>query len=265
MDEGRTYTLEEIEKATGFDKRTIAYYVQEGLLPKVGRRGPRTRYSQGYLDRLLFIKKIRNQQDKGRLGNLTLSDIGDMLRYLTEDEIADVVAGRDNLDLSNFELGDNETMPTMAPPRRRMSRLREFRKPGPNPEPSTLELIQSSKMDQSSRDGDMPIVLDVDDGPPVLELREVTAEDGVVSSPPIPPANPPPPRRERLGKLLERLAGVAGSHRDRRGSEHWTRANVTADITVSARNLDDEGAQLLEEIARSLRWKLLRSRRSSKK
>lgn len=37
MSDHRTFTLDEIEKKTGFDKRTIAYYVQQGLLPKVGR------------------------------------------------------------------------------------------------------------------------------------------------------------------------------------------------------------------------------------
>ena len=30
-----THTLSELETRSGFDKRTIAYYVQEGLLPKV--------------------------------------------------------------------------------------------------------------------------------------------------------------------------------------------------------------------------------------
>ena len=46
MSSHRTYTLDEVEQQTGFDKRTIAYYVQQGLLPKVGRRGPKTRYPQ---------------------------------------------------------------------------------------------------------------------------------------------------------------------------------------------------------------------------
>ena len=39
----RSFTAEELERETGFDRRTIAYYVQEGLIPRVGRRGPRTR------------------------------------------------------------------------------------------------------------------------------------------------------------------------------------------------------------------------------
>ena len=41
-----SYTARELEEETGFDRRTIAYYVQEGLLPRVGRRGPRTRYPE---------------------------------------------------------------------------------------------------------------------------------------------------------------------------------------------------------------------------
>ena len=67
-----TYTLEEIEKQSGFDRRTIAYYVQEDILPRVGRRGPKTRYSQLFLDRLLFIKRLRDLQDTGKIGPVTL-------------------------------------------------------------------------------------------------------------------------------------------------------------------------------------------------
>ena len=65
MIDEHTYTIDEIEEQTGFDRRTITYYVQQGLLPKVGRRGPRTRYSQLFFDRLQFIRMIRNRQDQG--------------------------------------------------------------------------------------------------------------------------------------------------------------------------------------------------------
>ena len=58
----QSYTLSELETESGFDKRTIAYYISEGLLPKVGRRGPRTRYSQEFLERLMFIRRVRDLQ-----------------------------------------------------------------------------------------------------------------------------------------------------------------------------------------------------------
>ena len=93
MNEDRTYTLDEIEEETGFDRRTIAYYVQQGLLPKVGRRGPRTRYSQLFLNRLLFIRMIRDLQDQGAMGTMTLSDIRDLFQSVPDETIADAVAG----------------------------------------------------------------------------------------------------------------------------------------------------------------------------
>jgi DNA-binding transcriptional MerR regulator len=264
MTDERSYTLEEIERETGFDKRTIAYYVQEGLLPKVGRRGPRTRYPQSYLDRLMFIREIRNHQDRGRLASLTLSDIGDILSYLTEEEIADVVSQRETLDLSAFEPGADRPLPTMAPPDHRMDRLRQSHASFSSADAPNVELIESIKGGSLHTDGDSTIMIELDDSPPVLELREVTDDHVPEISSPRPPADRSPPRREGMGAMLEHLAARTGRRSGRRGSEHWTRANVTADITVSARDVDEEGAELLEAVARSLRWKLLRSRRRSR-
>ena len=38
-----------------------------------------------------------------------------------------------------------------------------------------------------------------------------------------------------------------------RDSEQWTRAKVTPNITISARNLDDDAVVHLEDVARILR------------
>ena len=98
MNEEQTYSIDEIEKHTGFDRRTIAYYVQQGLLPRVGRRGPRTRYSQLFFDRLQFIRMIRDLQDRGAMGTMTLSDFRDLFQSVPEETIAEVVGGRESLD-----------------------------------------------------------------------------------------------------------------------------------------------------------------------
>ena len=82
MAKSRTFTLSELESQSGFDKRTISYYIAEGLLPKVGRRGPKTRYPQEVLDRLLFIRRVRDLQDAGELRAVTLSEIRDVIDYL---------------------------------------------------------------------------------------------------------------------------------------------------------------------------------------
>ena len=82
MATSRTYTLSELETQSGFDKRTISYYIQEGLLPKVGRRGPKSSYPQEVLDRLMFIRRVRDLQDAGELRAVTLSEIRNVLDYL---------------------------------------------------------------------------------------------------------------------------------------------------------------------------------------
>ena len=68
----QTYTAAELERETGFNRRTIAYYVQIRLLPKVGRRGSRTRYPKLFRDRLLFIRKVREAERTGQLQPVSL-------------------------------------------------------------------------------------------------------------------------------------------------------------------------------------------------
>ncbi|MEZ5566584.1 MAG: MerR family transcriptional regulator [Gammaproteobacteria bacterium] len=71
----RSYSIAELTAATGFDRRTIVYYIQSGLLPKVGRRGPHTRYPEECLTRLEFIRGVRNLQTGGQLLTATLAEI----------------------------------------------------------------------------------------------------------------------------------------------------------------------------------------------
>jgi hypothetical protein len=82
MVESRTYSMEELEEITGFNQRTIAYYIQQGLLPKVGRRGRSTRYPHLFVERLRFIEQVRALQDAGRLGSVTLPRIAAVICYL---------------------------------------------------------------------------------------------------------------------------------------------------------------------------------------
>ncbi len=89
-----SYTAKELERESGFDRRTIAYYVQEGLLPKVGRRGPRTRYPKLFLDRLRFIRRVRMAEETGVISPVTLSDIRDLFVRIPPALIARVGDGR---------------------------------------------------------------------------------------------------------------------------------------------------------------------------
>ena len=89
-----SYTARELERDTGFDRRTIAYYVQEGLLPKVGRRGPRTRYPQLVRDRLLFIRRVREAEEEGEVSAVSLRDMRKVFERVPPALIAGVADGR---------------------------------------------------------------------------------------------------------------------------------------------------------------------------
>lgn len=95
MEEQRTYSLDEVIELTGYDRRTIAYYVQQGLLPRVGRRGPRTRYAQGFLDRLRYIRRVRDMQDTGIMRAVTLAEIRVAFDAKTDLQIRDVASGNE--------------------------------------------------------------------------------------------------------------------------------------------------------------------------
>ena len=51
MKDLESYSIEELEQLTGVNRRRISYYISEGLLPKVGRRGRGTRYGREFVDR----------------------------------------------------------------------------------------------------------------------------------------------------------------------------------------------------------------------
>lgn len=82
----------ELVSQSGFDRRTIVYYIQQGLLPKVGRRGPNTRYPAEYLSRLKFIKLVKELQDRGQLPTVTLADIARVLGSIPPDRLRELAA-----------------------------------------------------------------------------------------------------------------------------------------------------------------------------
>jgi len=55
------YSIREIAELGGVSRRTIRYYVQEGLLPPPHGLGRGARYDRGHLERLLLIKDFQEQ------------------------------------------------------------------------------------------------------------------------------------------------------------------------------------------------------------
>jgi DNA-binding transcriptional MerR regulator len=60
--ETKQYTIEDLCELTGLSRRTIRYYVQEGLIEPPAGRGRGGFYFDSQLDKLLKIKSL---QDKG--------------------------------------------------------------------------------------------------------------------------------------------------------------------------------------------------------
>jgi DNA-binding transcriptional MerR regulator len=304
MSEQRTFTLDEIEQRTGFDKRTIAYYVQQGLLPKVGRRGPKTRYPQLFMDRLEFVRMIRKKQDLGEVGNLTLADIRDILTKVSSETIAGVVAGERPLRLVN-DLGGSQPLTAETPqsqpnpiearnpvrpsaPAEAAAKISEGLMDASDEKPSMSDLnrrVRLGLMDANAAvpgsttatgrpvQGAAPAApvrtgaasanggevirparrfedeIKKNNTPPSETKTEAPAEESAETS------TPPSIEHERLGWFLARLQrAMTGDRRRRTGTtESWHRAMVTPELTISARNLKDDDAYLLDAVARILK------------
>jgi DNA-binding transcriptional MerR regulator len=299
--EERTYTMEEIERETGLDRRTIAYYVQEGLLPRVGRRGPRTRYPQQFLDRLRFIQKVRGLQDQGQLGNYTLEDIREIFETVPEHLIADIVSGKEPLAVAPYGRTLRGEPDALGSPRERIERLRRLSerqrsaagetapevesraRPARTPErlvlnaPEAEEVLPQSlrradtRFDLPASSGPAPeakapeppeaaagdddaLFFDLDSVRSELRLRRVADEaDDAAPARPFVVQAPLPEPPHPLVRLLSRLDRAAGRSSNGAIAETWTRAEVTPDIVLTVRGLEQDSAQLVERIARLLR------------
>ena len=72
----KRYTIEQVSEITGFSRRTIRYYIQEGLLAPPAGRGRGGFYFDSHV---ATLRRIRGLQAKG----LRLSAIFEMLRETT--------------------------------------------------------------------------------------------------------------------------------------------------------------------------------------
>jgi DNA-binding transcriptional MerR regulator len=246
----RTYTIDELEQDTGFDKRTISYYVQEGLLPRVGRRGRRTRYPQLFVDRLRFIKRLRQMEEAGVVPvPLTLAEIRRVFEDAPLETIADIAAGTESFDAVGVRTSTRED-----DSKRYAS--------GPPPEAHRRFLVDEPEMSQAktrkSMMMDAPEPMALFDG--VFEAAEEPPLDEAVSYSKEPPAmarfreSAPAEPGSRLDKILGRLGEViARGHRGAQRSERWTRTRIIPGLSLSARDLDEKDIGLLEEAALLLR------------
>lgn len=83
------YGLQDLERETGVNGRTIRYYISEGLLPPAHGRGPGATYDLGHLVRLQMIQNLKSQhfplqEIKRHLGQHSDQELAAMLNVQTE-------------------------------------------------------------------------------------------------------------------------------------------------------------------------------------
>ncbi len=82
------YSMADLERETGFNARTIRYYITQGLLPPAYGRGPSATYDLGHLLRLQAIQSLKSdylplEEIKTRLSSLSDDDIARMFKVET--------------------------------------------------------------------------------------------------------------------------------------------------------------------------------------
>jgi len=245
-----TYTLSELESRSGFDKRTISYYIQEMLLPKVGRRGRRTRYPEEFLDRLMFIRRVRDLQDAGQLRAVTLSEIREVMESCSPEQIRSTSRRRVSAETLRrlFEEPELE-LSAMAIPARGIA----------SPSMAEATMAEATMVGSALEDSDAAEASKL--LPASMRRRALSARAESAGAPRA--QAPQPSMREssaplvsRLRTLLQAVEGRArlGAQRSEgRTRERLTRVPITQEIILSVRNISDEDAHLVEELAEFLR------------
>lgn len=228
----RGFTASELEEATGFDRRTIAYYVQEGLLPRVGRRGPRTRYPRFVRDRLLFIRRVREAEEAGDLPPMSLDELRTAFARLPRQVVAAVADRAIAVSKEVFagEAGARGAAGQVRSASQRRRALEDRMRP------------QRTPADSDGSSG----------GPPYA-----MSERGVRYSRRPPSADRGTDARA-AATLGVNLAAVSNAARRREEAssqpvDTWMRAEVAPGVELSVRGATDEEMELLEQVAAVLR------------
>ena len=225
----RSYTARELEEETGFSRRTIAYYVQVGLLPRVGRRGPKTRYPKLVRDRLLFIRRVREAEGAGRVPATPLREIGAVFEGSSPELITGVADGRIAVTadlLSARSAGPDSSPPALDVPERREA-------PVAFAAPRARYAALADRLMVREEGPDWP--------------RDAAAA----------PADDSEFDESELAALLAVLRKLAGRGDVPPGEvETWSRIEIASGVALSVRGVADENSAVLEAVARRLRERL---------
>ena len=273
MSGARSYSLSDLVTTTGFDRRTIVYYIQSGLLPKVGRRGPHTRYPEECLTRLLFIKGVKELQASGSLLTATLAEIR---RALAARDAAGI---RDLLDRglpAESVIALFDTAP--APPPEAPAQIVEAQNPatpvsvaardaggvhGPAGERRSYGLADAGirkrfgveKIPETAHEEAHPRL-------PALPIAAAEPDTPLLVTATGTAASESGPAEAELGYLLRELEvrPTLNTRRSPPGSpEQWTEIPITSRVYLSVRGLSEDDTPLAEAVARVLK-RALRAR-----
>ncbi len=95
-------SLGELTDAARVSVRTVRYYIAEGLLPPPEGTGPGSAYTQGHLDRLRLIQRLKETY-------LPLKEIRRRLSGLGDDDVRKVLAAQDQRESSLAVSGSGES------------------------------------------------------------------------------------------------------------------------------------------------------------
>ena len=236
MEKPRTYTMEELQRLTGIDRRTISYYTQEDLLPRVGRLGPRTRYPQLFLDRLRFIVRVRELEEAGQLSTRPLSEIREAFSALTDEEIYRVGAG----EVEPLGVEELFAQPGLGGDTRYAS-PDELHDGVLNKVQSALGRSAGMKPARARKQYLMDAAHEAKMAP---VTQRAAARSWYLQKNAL----------LEIGEMLAQLEAEAqGPQRRSTSTERWLRVPVNENIVLSVRNLDERHAPAAEQVAKFLK------------
>jgi len=213
------YSIEQLAKLTGFTRRNIRSYVQQGLIDSPGSVGRNARYGRKHLMRLQAIRTLREAH------NLPLADIRARMLFADPQEVEDLAA----------QAGESGSP---VPP------------DSDGSEGSALEYLESLKW-PSAQQENLGSEVAMDDAG--IEGQYLSKR--MIQSGPTSPARSSPV--DRLLRNIERLGDGKPIARKSKG-EQWVRIPVTPDIEITVRGASSpEQVARLEAIADRLRVLLM--------
>ena len=84
-----SYSIEELSEMTGFDRRTIRSFIEQGLMRGTDKMGRYAQYSQDHLVRLLAIKNMKE------MDGFSTGVIRTRLLTMSQDEVGQVAVSSD--------------------------------------------------------------------------------------------------------------------------------------------------------------------------